>query len=216
MNTQLNELEAKLQKLFDDRRLNDSRAVFDIGVQFGILLKEQKIDEYEYIFWNKLEEEDNKEQLIRDAVDAIEDFLLRLVRNSIKDYISKNSEWSIEKANWSSRFDSFDLGTCRKYCVQITRVDMSEYGGDFECDFKLVGRLAKLFEKHNVSERFQVRIYNDNGEESMTIYNISDVDSAVSRLNCYVRNSNNWELEQYKDFLHVISKDFLFDLIKEA
>jgi hypothetical protein len=93
---------------------------------------------------------------------------------------------------------------------------MSEYGGDFECDFKLVGRLAKLFEKHNVSERFQVRIYNDNGEESMTIYNISDVDSAVSRLNCYVRNSNNWELEQYKDFLHVISKDFLFDLIKEA
>jgi hypothetical protein len=216
MNTQLNELEAKLQKLYDKHDFNDRRAIFDIGVQFGSLLQQQSIQGYEYSFWKKLDEKNNKEQLIRDAVDAIDNFLLRLVRNSIKDYISKNFDWSVEKGNWSSRFDSFDLGTCRKYCVQITRVSMTQYGGDFECEFKVVGRLAKLFKKYNISERFEVRIYNDNGEDSMRIYDISDVDSAVSRLNCYVRNSNNWELEQYRDFLQVISKDFFFDLIKEA
>lgn len=211
MKTQFNELEAKLQKLYDDRDFNDSRAIFDIGVQFGSLIQLQNIKEYEYKFWKKFDEEKNKEQLIRDAVDSIDDFLLRLVRSSIKDYISKNCDWSIEKGNWSSRFDSFDLGTRRKYCVQIIRVNMTQYGGDFECDFKVVGRLANLFKKHNIYERFQVRIYNDNGEESMRIYDISDVDSAVSRLNCFVRNSNNWELEQYRNFLHNISKEFLFN-----
>jgi hypothetical protein len=216
MNTQLNELEAKLQKLFDDCRLNDSRAVFDIGVQFGTFLKEQNIEEYEYIFWNSLKEKNNKEKLIWEAIDAINDFLLRLVRNSIKDYINKNGSWSIAKENWSSEYDEFDIGTRRKYCVQISRVDMTQYGGDFECTFKVVGRLAKLFKKYNIYEQFEVSINNESGGEHTSVHKVERVSSIVSRLNCHVRNSNNWELEQYKDFLHVISKDFLFDLIKEA
>lgn len=216
MNTQLNELEAKLQKLYDEHDFNDRRAIFDIGVQFGSLLQQQNIQGYEYGFWQKLDEENNKEQLIREAVNSIDKFLLKLVQNSIKDYINKNGSWSIAKGNWSSEYDEFDAGTRRKYCVQITRVDMSEYGGDFECTFKVVGRLAKLFKKHNIYEQFDVRVYNDNGEEHASIYRDERVSSTVSRLHCHVNNSNNWELQQYIDFLHIISKEFLFDLIKEA
>lgn len=216
MNTQLNELEAKLQKLYDDHDFNNRRAIFDIGVQFGSLLQQQNIQGYEYGFWKKLKEDSNKEQLIREAVKAIDKFLLKLVQNSIKDYINKNGSWSIAKGNWSSEYDEFDAGTRRKYCVQITRVDMTQYGGDFECTFKVVGRLAKLFKKHNVHCQFDVSINNENGEEHASIYRDERVSSTVSSVHCHVRNINNWELEQYRDFLHIISKEFLFDFIKEA
>ncbi len=216
MNIKLNELEAKIQKLFDDGELRDSHAVFDIGVQFGTLLQQQNIQGYEYAFWKKLDDENNKEQLIRDSVRAINNFLLKLVQYSIKHYINKNGSWDISKGSWSSNYNSFDAGTLRKYCVQITRVNMTQYGGDFECSFKVVGRLAKLFKSHNIYEQFEVLIYNDNGEESMSIYDIEDIESTVNRLNCHVRNSNDWKLEEYQKFLHAISKDFLFEIIKEA
>lgn len=216
MNTQLNELEAKLQKLYDDHDFNDRRAIFDIGVQFGSLLQQHNIQEYEYVFWKKIKEDSNKEQLIREAVKAIDKFLLKLVQNSIKDYINKNGSWSIAKGNWSSEYDEFDAGTRRKYCVQITRVDMTQYGGDFECTFKVVGRLAKLFKKHNIYIQFDVSVNNESGEEHASIYRDGRVSSTVSSVHCHVKNSNNWELEQYRDFLHIISKEFLFDLIKEV
>jgi hypothetical protein len=216
MNTKLNELEAKLQKLYDDRDFHDSRALFNIGVQFGCLLQQQNIQNYEYGFWKKLDEMNNKEKLIREAVKAIDKFLLKLVQNSIKDYINKNGSWSIAKGNWSSEYDEFDAGTRRKYCVQITRVDMTQYGGDFECTFKVVGRLSKLFKKHNIYEQFDVSISNETGDEHASIYSEERVPSTVSHLHCHVKNSNNWELEQYRDFLHLISKEFLFDFIKEA
>lgn len=216
MNINLNELEAKIQQLFDEGELCDSRVVFDIGVQFGTLLQQQNIKDYDFNFWKKRDNENNKKELIGDAVRAIDNFLLKLVQNSIKYHIRKNGSWDISKRSWSSTYDSFDAGTLRKYCVQITCVSMTQYGGDFECRFKVVGRLAKLFKTHNISEQFDVSIYNENGEDSMSFYDTDDIESTVNQLNCHVRNINNWELEEYQNFLHVISKDFLFEIIKES
>lgn len=216
MNAQLNELETRLQKLYDDHSLNDSRRVFDIGVQFGSLLQQQNIQNYEYDFWRKLDEKNNKEKLVWEAVKAIDKFLLKLVQSSIQEYIGKNGSWSIGKGNWSSEYDEFDAGTRRKYCVQITGVDMTQYGGDFECTFKVVGRLAKLFQKHKVWCQFDVSVSNESGDEHASIYRDERVSSVVSSAHCHVRNSNNWEIEQYKDFLHLISKEFLLEFIKEA
>ena len=215
MDTQLSELEAKLQKLYEDHDFNDRRAIFDIGVQFGSLIQEQHIQGYEYVFWKKLEEDSNKEKLIKEAVKAVEKLLLKLVQYSIKDHINKNGSWSIAKGIRSSEYDEFDAGTLRKYCVQITRVDMTQYGGDFECTFKVVGRLAQLFKKHNVNFQLDVIINNEDGEEYTNIYRGERVSSTVSRLYCHVKNGNNWELDQYRDFFHIISKEFLFDLINE-
>jgi hypothetical protein len=76
---------------------------------------------------------------------------------------------------------------------------MTQYGGDFECTFKVVGRLAKLFKKYNIYEQFEVSINNESGGEHTSVHKVERVSSIVSRLNCHVRNSNNWELEQYKD-----------------
>lgn len=216
MNTQLNKLEAKLQKLYDERSFHDSRSLFNIGVQFGSLLQQQNIQNYEYDFWKKLDEKNNEEKLVWEAVRAIDKFLLGLVQSSIRDYSGKNFGWSIAKGNWSSEYDEFDAGTRRKYCVQITRVDMTQYGGDFECTFKVVGRLAKLFQKHKVSCQFDVSVSNESGEGSTSIYRDERLSSIVHSAHCQVKNSNNWELEQYRDFLHLISKGFLFELIKEA
>ncbi len=214
MTTQIIELEQKIQQLFDEGKLRDIRTVFDIGVEFGSALQRNNVTTYDYVFWSELDKQNKKETEIRDAVSSINKFLLMLVRKSIAEYIDENGSWSISKGNWRSEYDEFDAKTLRKYCVQITYVNMSQYGGDFECRFKVVGKLAKLFKKNNIYTEFEVLVYNDNGEEETSIYEVSDIDSAVARLNCHVRNINNWEVEQYKQFLNEISKDFLFDILK--
>ena len=215
MNTELNELEAKLQKLFNDGGFNDTRAIFEIGIEFGQCLQQYGIQSYEPAFWKRLDEERNKERAIREAVEAINKFLLVLVQKSIKDYVTKNGSWSIAKGSLSSEYEEFDAGTTRKYCVQIIRVDMTQYGGDFECTFKVVGRLAKLFKKHKIYEQFEVTIDNDSGDEHTSINRVERVSNRVSHVHCYAMNSNNWELDQYKDFLQVISKDFVFCLMED-
>jgi squalene cyclase len=214
MTTQIIELEQKIQQLFDEGKLRDIRTVFDIGVEFGSALQRNNVTTYDYVFWSELDKQNKKETEIRDAVSSINKFLLMLVRKSIAEYIDENASWSISKGNWRSEYDEFDTKTLRKYCVQITYVNMSQYGGDFECRFKVVGKLAKLFKKNNIHTEFEVLVYNDNGEEETSIYEVSDINSAVARLNCHVRNINNWEVEQYKQFLNEISKDFLFDILK--
>ena len=74
MNTQLNELEAKLQKLFDDGGFNNTRAVFEIGVEFGQCLQQQGIQSYEPALWKRLDEKRNEARLIIEAVEAINKF----------------------------------------------------------------------------------------------------------------------------------------------
>ena len=216
MNIQLNELEAKIQQLFDDGELRDSRAVFDIGVQFGTLLQSEKIENYDFVFWKKRNEESEAQREIYKAIDSINKFLITLVQKSIKEYIEENGSWNISKGNWSSEYDEFSRKTIRKYCVQITSVDMTQYGGDFECKFKVVGKLAKLFKSHNVFNQFEVSITNDSGEEYTSIRNTERCDRRVSTVHCYVRNVNNWSADEYKNFLQVISKDFLFEIIKDS
>ena len=93
---------------------------------------------------------------------------------------------------------------------------MTQYGGDFECKFKVVGKLAKLFKSHNVFNQFEVSITNDSGEEYTSIRNTERCDRRVSTVHCYVRNVNNWSADEYKNFLQVISKDFLFEIIKDS
>ena len=214
MTIQIIELEQKIQQLFDEGKLRDIRTVFDIGVEFGSALQRNNVTTYDYVFWSELDKQNKKETEIRDAVSSINKFLLMLVRKSIAEYIDENGSWSISKGNWRSEYDEFDAKTLRKYCVQITYVNMSQYGGDFECRFEVVGKLAKLFKKNNIHTEFEVLVYNDNGEEETSIYEVSDIVSAVAGLNCHVRNINNWEVEQYKQFLNEISKDFLFDILK--
>ena len=150
------------------------------------------------------------------TIDSINKFLITLVQKSIKEYIEENGSWNISKGNWSSEYDEFSRKTIRKYCVQITSVDMTQYGGDFECKFKVVGKLAKLFKSHNVFNQFEVSITNDSGEEYTSISNTERCDRRVSTVHCYARNVNNWNADEYKNFLQVISKDFLFEIIKEA
>jgi len=215
MNTQLNELEAKLQKLVNGGGFRNWRAIFDIGVEFGQCLQQQGIQSYDPDLWKRLDEKRTEARLIREAVDAIDNFLLILVQKSIKEYITKNGSWSIDKGSLSSEYEEFDAGTTSKYCVQILRVDMTQYGGVFECTFKVVGGLAKLFKKHKISEQFEVLIENDSGYGHTTINRVDLVPNSVSRLHCYVMNNNNWELDQYKDFLQVISKDFVFCLMED-
>ena len=216
MNTQLNELEQKLEQLSESTAPDKIRAIFDIGVEFGALLQNQNIQNYKYEFWSKLDVADIKRREILNIEKSIEKILLTLVRKSIEEYIKKNYSWSISKGNWTSTFDEFQKNTVKKYCVQITRVNMTTYGGDFECNFQVVGKLADLFKLNNISIGFDMNIFNDNGDESLSISDVGVVGRHLSCLNCHVENGNNWELEQYTEFLNEIKECFLTDLLIEA
>ena len=61
---------------------------------------------------------------------------------------------------------------------------------------------------------FDTRIYNDNGEEEQTLYDVKLLNEYIHGINAHIKNSNNWELEKYEEFLHEISKPYLFLITK--
>ena len=212
MNTEIKALEVKIQKLFEDERQPNPRTVFDIGVEFGCTLRKYNIENYGYEFWSNFEKQQNLEKDIDGAVSSINKFLLRLVRKSVAEYIEEYGSWNITRNDWSYNLSKFDDETLQKYCVQITYVNMTQYGGSFECRFKATGRLEKLFEENNVDNRFTVYVNNDENEESTSLDDINEVDSKIGYIS-FVKRIKDWKLEKYNNFLHDISKDFLFDLL---
>lgn len=186
---------------------------FNLGVELGRELATHNIATYRSPIWEKREKENNQDLEIRNAVDRIEDFIATLVKLSVTEKIEETGSWSIAKGGGYG-LEKFSNETVKKYNVQVAHCDMESYGGEFTVTFSIEGELAKLFEKHNVYDQFTVRIYNNNGEEDQAIYNVKEVDGYIDSVTAHVRNSNNWVVEQYVDFLHEISKPYLFLITK--
>ncbi len=215
MSNKLDELEIKIQQLFDAGNLHNSRAVFDIGVQFGKLLQSENIQNYEFLFWKKLDEENNSQNEINRIIDSIDKFLLFLVKKSIKEHVDDIGTWSISKGNTPSDYAEFSNSIIEKYFVQITSVGMTEYGGNFECKFQIVGTLSEIFKANNIFNIFEVSFDNDYGNEYLDISDTNLIDKKIFGYSSYIRNVNNWNAEEYLNFYHTISKDFLFDILNE-
>jgi predicted small metal-binding protein len=216
MSTELNLLEQKLELLYKKGELSNSRVVFDLGVEFGKEIERQKLAAYSFAFWNQLEQDNKADKEIRIAASKINDFVLKLLRFSIKEYIGENGSWSIAKSSSFSDSNKFEQHTVDRLNIQLDSVVMEQYGGEFKCEFAVTGELLEIFKSNNIYEKLEVHIYNDHGEEEMTIHDVNDVDAAVQRLHCHVRNSNDWPLEKYEDFLVEISKPFIFTIIANS
>ena len=213
MSNKLSEINDKLAELLKKGWALSNEDLFNLGVEFGKELAKNNIETYRAPVWSELEQSNTKELEIRKAVERIEDFIATLVKLSVTAHMQDGATWSIAKGGGYG-LDKFSDEIVEKYNVQVSGCDMESYGGEFLVTFNVEGELADLFDKHNIYKEFTVRIYNDNGEEEQTLYDIKKVDGYIDDVRSYVRNSNEWELEKYIDFLHEISKPYLFLITK--
>lgn len=212
---QLLALEKELENIFSNFGQADERSLFEIGIKFGRQLEKLGIENYESDYWEKQKQEQILENKIRQKEDQVENFIAQLVRLSVKELIRETGSWTIAKRNYGyEALEQFSDETIAKYQIRVLSVDMESYGGDFEIRYELVGELAEKFKKYNVYEQFTSLVYNKNGEEEQSIYDVEDVDAYIDRLTVQVRKSNEWTLEQYDVFLNDISKPFLFLLLQ--
>jgi hypothetical protein len=208
-------LELELKNLFPKYGLADQESVFELGVKFGRQLERLGIENYEPEYWKQKKQEEALEQKIREKVDKVENFIAQLVRLSVKDLIREKGSWTIAKRDFGYGVrDQFSDETIEKYQIRIVDVDMESYGGDFEIRYEVVGELGEKFKKYKIYEQFTSLVYNENGEEEQSIYDVDNVDAYIDRLTVHVRNSNKWEIDQYDVFLNDISKPFLFVLLQ--
>lgn len=213
MTIKLDEINARLTDLLKKGWTLNNEELFNLGVDCGKELANNNIEQFRAPIWAELEQSNTKDLEIRKIVERIEDFIATLVKLSVSEYMEEGRTWSIAKGRGYD-LDKFSDEIVGKYNVQVESCDMESYGGEFLVTFNVEGELAKLFDKHNIYKQFIVRIYNDNGEEHQTLYNVKEVDSYIDDVRSNVRNSNEWKLEQYEEFLLEISKPYLFLITK--
>lgn len=213
MENKFDEINEKLHEMLNKGWALDKEEFFNLGVELGRQLNELKIDSFRLKAWSDIERENTAEVEIRKAVDKIENFLAMLVRLSIAEHIEETGSWAIAKGGGYG-LEQFSDDIVKKYNVQVLSCDMESYGGEFIVDFEVTDELEKLFTKHNIYTKFDTRIYNDSGEEEQTLYDAKRLSEYIHGINAHIRNSNEWELEKYEEFLHEISKPYLFIITK--
>lgn len=213
MTNKIDEINSKLKKLLEQGWTFNREDLFNLGVELGKQLSIEKVDSFRLDAWIDIEKQNHVEAEIRNAVKKIEDFLTMLVRLSIAQHIKESGSWSIAKGGGYG-LERFSHEIVTQFNVQVLHCDMESYDGEFIVGFEVTDDLAVQFNKHNIYNQFDVRIYNDNGEEEQTLYDIKKIDSWIHGVNAHIKNSNNWELSEYVDFYHQISKPFLFIITK--
>lgn len=212
---QLIKLEKELENIFSDFGRADERSLFEIGIKFGRQLEKIGIENYECNYWKQKNIDRLLEVEIASKVAKVEMLVKQLVRLSVKEFITENGSWTIEKEKYfSSTPEQFSDETVKKYQVQVKNVDMENYGGDYKVTFEVVGDLGKKFKNFNVFNEVHTFIRNDSGGEEQSIYDVDGVDRYIDDLTVYVQNSNNWNIEQYDVFIDDISKPFIFLLLQ--
>lgn len=170
---QLLALEKELESLFPKFGQADERSLFEIGIKFGRQLEKLGIENYESDYWEKQNQKQILENELHQKEDQVENFIAQLVRLSVKELIRETGSWTIAKRNYGyEALEQFSDETIAKYQIRVLSVDMESYGGDFEIRYELVGELGEKFKKYNVYEQFTSLVYNENGEEEQSIYDV--------------------------------------------
>jgi hypothetical protein len=215
MANKIDEINIRLAAILNDGWALNKEQLFNLGVELGRELNSQNIDKFRLKVWSDIEKENLHEKEIRDAVKKIKDFIALLLRLSILEHIEEIGSWSIEKGGGYG-LSLFSDEIVKKYNIQVLSCDMESYGGEFIVNFKVTDELEKIFKKNNIYTKFDARIYNDDGEEEQTLYDVKRLSDYIYGINAHIRNNNDWKLEKYNEFLQEISKPFLFLIIKHS
>jgi hypothetical protein len=213
MTLKFDDIENKLRELLKSGLYIDKESLFNLGVELGRQLNEHKIDNFRSIVWSDIEDRNLKVRAILDAENKIEQFIAKLVRLSILETIEETGSWSIERGGGYG-LDMFSDEVVKNYNVQVSKCDMESDGGDFIVHFEVTDELARIFAKHNIYKGFTTVITNRSGSDEQQLYDTNDLPNYVQNINAHIRNGNNWELEQYEEFLLEVSKPFTFFIMK--
>jgi len=189
----------------------DKKVLFNLGVELGRELQKLQIEEYVLPVWESLNNKKKHEEKVRVACEKIEELITILVRQSVKNHIEMNGNWSISK---DGQLEEFDKEIVDQYNIQILDCSMHTYGGDFRVSFNVVGKLQKLFEKFDIVERFTVSVNNKDGEEEQSFHDTSRIDRDIRGVSLVIRQKNEWPLEKFDECLNEIQKTYLFAFIK--
>jgi hypothetical protein len=212
MENKFDDIEKKLREILSNGLYADREELFNLGVELGRRFSEHKIDDFRLDTWINLEKNHNRVNLIIESERKIEEFIAKLLRLSILHQIKVNGSWSIARGGGYG-MDRFEDEVVEQFNVQVVNCEMDIDGGDFVVNFEVTGELARIFDKYNISKRFETVIINHHGTNDQQLYDTKDLRSYISNINAHIRNSNNWELDEYEKFLQEISKPFIFYIL---
>ncbi len=209
------DIENKLREIISRGIYTDHEKLFNLGIELGRRLNENKIDDFRLSVWSDLEQNHLKMSAIYQAEKNIEELIAKLVRLSILHHINAHGVWSIARGGGYG-LDKFSDEIVQKFNIQVVNCDMERDGDDFTVNFVVTDQLATIFAKHKIYKGFDASITNDSGDDNQSLHDSKDLRNYIHSINAHIRNSNEWELYQYEDFLIEISKPFTFDLLTYA
>jgi hypothetical protein len=205
------ELEEKLAKLIEINHSAGVEEAFYIGVEIGRELERSGASSYANKYIEERRTERHRIDISQTKIERVESFLLMLVKESIKNYLSEQGSWCVEKHDFMRDYNipMFDDLTVAKFNVQFVKADMTNYGGDFELNFKVTGELKQIFDRYKLHDEFTADLGNSSGEESECIYNEGNLD----RFYCcqsYSLRCTNWTEKKHDEFYQEVTKPFMF------
>lgn len=210
-NKSIANLEQELVNLLSQNPYGDSLILFNLGVEFGRYFEREGIESYEPNVFKQRELEEKEQKEIGKRIDRIISLVKKLICASIRDLIAETGSWTIEKHHYlSSNLEKFSDTTVSKYQVQVDRVDMESYGGEFEVTLSVVGELGQKFRQFQISTMVTAYFHNDSGTEELTIFDPNSVENCMENLHVRASKNIEYKANDYDDFIEDISKPFLF------
>lgn len=214
MSAKLKELEDKLKELVGDNFPNSFEQAFYIGVDIGRELEKSGIENYVNNTIQEKKLAKDKREIEFKKIQRAESFLLKLVKEAVKEHVAEYGNWHVEKRNYHHSLTPgvFKESIVEKFNVQYIDADMDNYGGDFELSFIVTGELERIFDSYGVSNKFTVHLNNSSGEEEEYVYGGDDID-ALYGCRTFGLHNKEWTEEKHDEFYEAITKPFLFLLM---
>jgi hypothetical protein len=215
-------MENNLTKIEEELKIHykkfgtDIEAIFNVGVKIGRELELNKLPDYRLDFFKNLENLENIQEKIRTTKREVADLILQQIHNAVKEIISDGTSWTVGVTSYHRNDGKFSDEIVKKYCVRFLSVEQPQTHGHFDTHFEITGRLGKTFEKYGFSNRIEVTLDNDSGEDNMSIYSEDDVESFYSpSLNFRVEPTQEG-LENLIKFKESILKNLMFQIIDKS
>jgi len=215
-------MENNLSKIEEELKLHyknfgtDIEAIFNVGVKIGRELELNKLPDYRLDFFKNLEDLSNIQEKIRALKKEVANLILQQIQNAVKEIISDGSSWTVGVTSYYRNDGKFSDEIVKKYCVNFLSAEQPQTHGHFDTHFEVTGRLGNTFEKYGYSNRIDVTLDNDSGEDNISIYNEDDVESFYSpSVNFHVEQTQEG-LENLIKFKESIFKNLMFQIIDKS
>jgi hypothetical protein len=211
---ELDALNDKLKEIAGYGKLDER--IFNIGIELGRVLERTKVENYRPPFFVAQEEMLNVREEKAKRIEAVNELIHKLICWAHKEQIREHSGIQYE-TGWRAANSPFSDEVKTKYCIQYSRIDQVNVGGDFDIYFTATGKLKAIFDKHKINPQIETTLSNGSGEEDEYIASEENAEQSLygSRISI---NSHNEQLSlaQINSFADEIEKYFTFFVLKQT